>query len=97
MEPKTRMSKNLSSKNSIVKANLNSSLKTPPGHVAQLTTPTKDNSTATLITPHKSQIEVMDVDNSKSPMDLDPQQTSKKNHSNPTPRMNSPPMILNLV
>ena len=64
---------NSSIKNSIVKENQKTSLKTPPGYVAQLTTPKKDYSTATIINPKKSQIEEKNVENSTSLMDLDPQ------------------------
>ena len=34
----------------------------------------------------------MNVDNSTSPTDLDPQQNSKNNHSNLTPSINSQPI-----
>ena len=87
---KTRTTKNSSLKNSIVKSNLKTSLKTPPGYAAQLTTPTKDYSTAIIITPDKCPIEARKVDNLTSLIDLSPQQTSKNNHSNPTPSTNSP-------
>ena len=74
----------------MIKENQETSLKTPPGHVAQLTTPTKDYSTGAIITPDKSQIETRKVDSLMSPMDLDPQQTSMSNHRKPTSRTNSP-------
>ena len=41
---------------------MKTSLKTLLGYVAQLTTPTKDYSTATIITLDKSQIEARKVD-----------------------------------
>ena len=51
---KTRATKNVSSKNSIVNANLKPILKNPSGYVAQLTTTAKDIPTATIITLNKS-------------------------------------------
>ena len=58
--------------------------------MAQPITPTKVIPMATIITQNKPQMEKMSADNLTCPMVLDPLQTSKNNHSNTTPTINSP-------
>ena len=87
---KTRATKNSSFKTSIVKSNQKTSLKSPPGCLTQLTTPTKDYPTVTIMTLDKHQIKKKKVDNMASPIDLDPQQNSTNNHHKPTSSNNSP-------
>ena len=61
----------------------------PLGYVGHITTPIKDvkrgNHHSKKYTKDK-----MNVDNLKTPMEFEPQQTSKKNKYNPTPDINSP-------
>ena len=86
---KTRQTGKNFSKNSITNASsLKTSLNLPPSYVGKLTTPTKEVKNGTIVTPNKSPKDKMHVDNLITPMEVEPQQMSKNNHSNPTPETN---------
>ena len=89
---KTRNSKNASSKKTNFKAHLKPSLKNPPSCIAQPSTPKKDIPMATISTPNNSEMKKMNAYNLKSPIVLDPLQTSNNNHSNPIATIHSPPI-----
>ena len=88
---KTRQTERKFSKNSITKASsLKKSLSLPSGYVGQITTPTKDVKQGAISTPKKYPKDKMNVDNFSAPMEVEPQQFHKINHSNPTTCTKSP-------
>ena len=81
---KTRKTGKSTLNNSIIKApSLKINLSLPTGYVGQLSTPTKDVKMVAIITLNISLNDKMKVDNTVAPMEVDPQQIFKNNHSNP--------------